>query len=475
MGRPAPGFAMECIDEPQSPSRQVQLADYRGRWLVLFFYPRDFSVVCPTELAGFSGRAAEFRSRQCDLLAASVDVVEAHREWLSTPPALGGIGPLQFPLASDDRGETARAYGSWSEEEQVATRGLFIIDPDGLLQYSVVHNLNIGRNVDEVLRVLDALQTGGFCPANWISADGVLDPEKALQPGRVIGHYRIRGPLGAGAFGSVFAARDLRLERPVALKVLRRSLEESRAALLSEAQSAAALNHPNICTIYSVEEEGGLPLIAMEYIEGQALDQRIARGLQEGDVRTIFYGICLGLAAAHARGIVHGDLKPANIIVNLAGEPKILDFGLARRRREQVHDTRTLLAQSAVHPQKIIGVSGLPSDSEQTIAVSRGFADGLAGTPAYMAPEQAMGQATVPASDVFSLGTVLYEMLTGRSAMSGLQPIEAIMRLHRSDLSETLPRDVGEPWRGMLTAMLQREPAERPLVADIAARAAELL
>lgn len=469
VGKAAPDYVLECIDASQSPVRQVQPSDYHGRWLVLLFYPHDFSLVCPTELTAFSGRAAEFRKRNCDLLAVSVDAIDLHRQWLSTSPVLGGIGAMQFPLAADPRGDAAKAFGCWNEEKQLATRGLFIVDPQGVLQYSVVHNLSVGRNVDEVLRVLDALHTGGLCPANWISADGVLDPDKAFEPGRIFGHYRIRDRLGAGAFGSVFSALDLRLERLVALKVLRRTLEESRAALLSEARSAAALNHPNICTIYSVDEEDGLPLIAMEYIEGHPLSDRIARGLDEKDVHNILYGISSGLAAAHGRGIVHGDLKPANIMVNVDSEPKILDFGLARRRREQVRSASALQSKLSVHPE----VSS--SNSGETFVALRESGSGLAGTPAYMAPEQAMGQVTVPASDVFSLGMVLYEMLTGRNAMAGLRPMEAIIRLHRDDFSNTLPGNVPERWQEMLAAMLQREPAERPLTSQIVARAAELL
>src|SRR5262245_48499127 len=141
VGQPAPDIVLECIDASQSPVRRVHRSEYHGRWLVLIFYPHDFSLVCPTELTAFSGRAAEFRTRDCDLLAVSVDTIDLHRQWLTTSPVLGGIGALQFPLAADPRGEAAKAFGSWNQEKQLATRGLFIIDPQGVLQYSVVHNL----------------------------------------------------------------------------------------------------------------------------------------------------------------------------------------------------------------------------------------------------------------------------------------------------------------------------------------------
>src|SRR5262249_4291269 len=157
--------------------------------------------------------------RNCRILGVSVDSIESHREWLATPPAEGGLGHLQFPLASDSDGGVARSFGIWLPETEVSTRGLFLIDPQGIGQYAVVHNMSVGRNVNEILRVLEALQSGGLCPAGWTTADGNLDPELALRPGRVLGHYRIQRLLGSGTFGSVFAAWDLRLQRNVALKL----------------------------------------------------------------------------------------------------------------------------------------------------------------------------------------------------------------------------------------------------------------
>jgi len=163
----APDFTLGCIDWENRNEHTVKLADYAGRWLILLFYPRDFSSVCPTELIAFSAQMTEFSRRDCRVLGISVDSLASHREWLETPRDDGGLGPLQFPLASDQGGEIAKAYGVWDAEKQVAQRGLFIIDPEGVLQYSVVHNLNVGRGVAEVLRVLDALQTDELCPCNW--------------------------------------------------------------------------------------------------------------------------------------------------------------------------------------------------------------------------------------------------------------------------------------------------------------------
>ena len=278
VGEAAPEFALTCVSATDRDSRFVRLSDYSGHWLMLIFYPRDFTFVCPTELTAFSARHADFGERDCRLLGISADSIELHREWLTTPPEDGGLGPIQFPLVSDPAGTAARAYGIWVNEKEVSTRGLFIIDPAGILQYAVVHNLNVGRNPDEVLRVLNALQTGKLCPASWTSADGTIDPERALQQGTILGHYRIRAKLGDGTFGVVFAAWDLRLERMVALKVLKRSIFESREAVLTESRTVAKLNHPHICAVYTVEEEDGLSVIAMEYVDGQPLSQNDCGG-----------------------------------------------------------------------------------------------------------------------------------------------------------------------------------------------------
>ena len=279
IGKAAPDFELQCVSTDDDCARSVSLHHYRGRWLMLFFYPRDFSFVCPTELTTFSARIEDFQHRECEILGLSVDSSDLHLEWLSTPASEGGLGPLQFPLGSDPDGTVAKAYGVWVPEKQVSTRGMFLIDPEGVLQYAVVHNLSVGRTPDEVLRVLDALRTGGLCPASWTSADGTIDLEGALEPGRILGHYRIRKRLGGGAFGSVFAAWDLRLERMVALKVLRSNLFESREATLSEARAAARLNHPYVCSVYAVDEEDGLPTIVMEYLDGQPLSNVIKEEL----------------------------------------------------------------------------------------------------------------------------------------------------------------------------------------------------
>ncbi|MFQ5701852.1 MAG: redoxin domain-containing protein [Acidobacteriota bacterium] len=223
IGRSSPGFDLPCTQVAGSARGRVSLADYRDRWLVLVFYPRDFSQICPTELTAISTRIEEFQRRGSDVLGVSTDSLESHGRWISTPPALGGLGKMNFPLASDADGTVARAYGVYLHRQHAALRGLFIIDPNGVLQYQVVHNLSIGRRTDEILRVLAALETGGMCPEDWCVDCPTLDPTALLKAGSVLAHYRIEEPIGSGSFATVYRAADMVLERRVALKVFKRA------------------------------------------------------------------------------------------------------------------------------------------------------------------------------------------------------------------------------------------------------------
>lgn len=145
----------------------MSLKDYASKWLILFFYPLDFTFVCPTEILAFSDRYEEFTALGVELLGVSVDSVYAHQQWLNTPRDRHGLGGLKYPLASDITKNVSHDYGVLIEEKGIALRGLFIIDPEGILQSATIHNLNTGRSVDETLRVLEALQSGGLCPADW--------------------------------------------------------------------------------------------------------------------------------------------------------------------------------------------------------------------------------------------------------------------------------------------------------------------
>ena len=179
IGNKAPHFSGEAAKDGEIV--EISLDQYAGRWLVLFFYPLDFTFVCPTELVAFSERAEDFKALGCDLLGVSVDSVHTHLAWMRTPREEAGVGELNYPLLSDLGKTIAADYDVLLDD--VALRGVFLIDPDGMVQTATVNNLPVGRNVDEVLRTVKAYQyvakNGGTCPANW--QDGEDGMEMSLD------------------------------------------------------------------------------------------------------------------------------------------------------------------------------------------------------------------------------------------------------------------------------------------------------
>ena len=167
VGKPAPDFNMPSTKNIDTLGENVKLSDYKGKWLILLFYPLDFTFVCPTELTAFSDRYQDFVDIGADIIGISTDSVFSHRAWLNTPRDKGGVEGLKYPLAADSTKKVSSDYGVLIEDRGVALRGLFVIDPEGILRYKVVHDLNVGRSTEETLRVIQALQTGGLCQAEW--------------------------------------------------------------------------------------------------------------------------------------------------------------------------------------------------------------------------------------------------------------------------------------------------------------------
>src|SRR5215207_3903234 len=267
-------------------------------------------------------------------------------------------------------------------------------------------------------------------------------------PVKSVAHYRLVEPIGAGGMGAVYKAYDTKLQRIVALKLLPSeyvSQQDRRRRFFQEARAASALNHPHILTVYEVGEDDGRPYIAMEYIEGETLRQKIKSGLQVKEILDIAIQIAAGLARAHELGIIHRDLKPENLMLSRDGYAKILDFGLAKLVAER---ERALAADSE---QKTL-IRGVQTESGT-----------LMGTVNYMAPEQLLGQRVDRRCDVFSFGVVLCEMLTGTAPFvhdKRIDKMHAILHgdpRFPSDGRPELPLDV----QRILTKALAKTPKER--------------
>ena len=180
VGQQAPDFTATAVFDQEF--QKVQLSEYRGKYVVLFFYPLDFTFVCPTEITAFSDRYKEFSSKNTEVLGISVDSKYSHLAWLQTDREAGGLGDIAYPLISDLNKTIAKDYNVLDEEAGVAVRGLFIIDPDGVIMHATVNNLPVGRNVDETLRALQAFQhirshPDEVCPADWTPGDPTMNPD----------------------------------------------------------------------------------------------------------------------------------------------------------------------------------------------------------------------------------------------------------------------------------------------------------
>jgi len=280
----------------------------------------------------------------------------------------------------------------------------------------------------------------------------------SCEPGAELGHYRIVRLLGRGGMGDVYLARDLTLERDVAVKVLpaaRGDHDDTRKHLLREAQTVAALDHPHICAIYEVgQAPDGSAFIVMQYVEGETLAEILQRGpMTVRDALVLTAQITEALSAAHKRGIVHRDLKPQNVIVTPSGRPRLLDFGLA----------------------KVVPPSTFPSDaSTRSMETVAGI---VKGTPAYMSPEQIQQRSIDGRCDLFALGAVLFECLTGERAFDGANAFEIfgqILHVHPPPVSR-LRAGLTERHDELCRRLLAKDPADRFQSADELTGALRLL
>ena len=272
-----------------------------------------------------------------------------------------------------------------------------------------------------------------------------------LNAATKLGPYEIAGPLGAGGMGEVYRARDTRLGRDVALKVLPEGLARDSERLRrfeQEARAASALNHPNILAIYDIGTHDGAPFLVTELLEGETLRERLQNGsLPVRKALDIAMQVAQGVAAAHEKGIIHRDLKPANIFLTNDGRAKILDFGLAKLTQQ---DNTSRIGET----QSPTRTSGGDARTEAGVVL---------GTAGYMAPEQVRGKPADARSDIFALGTILYEMLSGRRAFekdSSADTMAAVLKEEPAELSGEGKR-IPPALERMVRHCLEKNPAER--------------
>jgi len=266
----------------------------------------------------------------------------------------------------------------------------------------------------------------------------------ALSPGVSLGPYEIQSPLGAGGMGEVYRARDTRLDRVVAIKVLPGHLAsnpELRERFEREAKAISSLNHPHICALYDVGSQGGIDFLVMEYLDGETLADRLERGrVPLEEALPLARQMAEALEAAHDKGIVHRDLKPSNVAITADGHVKVLDFGLATMRA-------------------VAGARADASNSPTLLATTPGM---IVGTAAYMSPEQANGKESDRSTDVWAFGCVLYEMLAGHRAFEGDTVSEILANVLKSEPAwQQLPPETPDGLRRLLHRSLQKDPRQR--------------
>ena len=247
--------------------------------------------------------------------------------------------------------------------------------------------------------------------------------------GRTLSHYKVLEKIGAGGMGEVYKARDTKLDREVAIKVLPEAFAENKERLARferEAKLLASLNHPNIATLFDLQEHEGTHFLVLELVPGETLAERIQRGpIPIDEALPLFKQVAEGLEAAHGSGVIHRDLKPANIKVTPEGKVKVLDFGLAK----------------AMQPEEPV------ADSSQSPTLTKDTALGaIMGTAAYMSPEQARGKPVDKQTDIWAFGCCLYEALTGRKAFSGDSVTDILAAVVKSEPDwDALPLGDSQP------------------------------
>jgi serine/threonine protein kinase/Tol biopolymer transport system component len=346
-------------------------------------------------------------------------------------------------IGKSNSAEAVMTPNRWQEIERVYHAALQC-PPTGraaFLAEACKNDPELSREVESLL-AQDSSKTGPLDRPAWAGlASSAGGDVTVIAPGTQLGPYRIEGPLGAGGMGEVFRATDTRLHRTVAIKFLPRDKvadPEHKRRLLQEARAASALNHPNIVALHDIANDNGVDYLVMEYVPGKSLDKLITpKGLPLAEALNYAQQIANGLAAAHAAGIVHRDMKPGNVIVTSESQVKILDFGLAK------------LVERAP------GAEG-ETQTQESVLTKAGT---VMGTVAYMSPEQASAKTLDHRTDIFSFGVMLYEMLAGKRPFRGRSHVETMHAI----INDPAPPLVARPaeLQEILDKALAKDPKER--------------
>ncbi len=323
--------------------------------------------------------------------------------------------------------------------------------------------VNLGGNESDFMGVdQDGEKTDGLSVSKEVRSAKRLSPTPMFTAGTLVDHFKIRRQLGRGGMGSVFLARDNKLGRAVALKIINPALLGSTVAVhrfVREAQVTAKFSHPHIVTVYAVGDYQGCPYLALEYLEGQNLRQRLVeRQLSMPEVLRLALAIAEALSEAHEHGVLHRDLKPENVIVARDGRPRVVDFGLAK----------TVVADEPPPDGSVVESSAEPTEQPESLP---------AGTPNYMAPEQWLQEGTSPATDIWALGVMLFELCTGQLPFKGAGQAQLAVAIcgpeppPRVDEFVEVPLDLAV----LIWRCLSKEPKKRPSAAEMAQGLRELL
>jgi serine/threonine protein kinase len=296
----------------------------------------------------------------------------------------------------------------------------------------------------------------------------MVSEDRRLSSGSILGHFELDETIGAGGMGLVYKARDLRLERIVAVKVLAPELfenEKAKSRFTREAKLAAAISHPNVATIYEIDEQEGFSFIAMELVRGSTLKDMVSTGpLPLPQVLAIGRQVCDALEAAHELGIIHRDIKSSNIMVTPSGQVKILDFGLAKASPTSEEDLPIELPETKSSEEYLLledlETPAVRETSERFLLTNQGVA---LGTPCYMSPEQASGGPVDTSSDIFSLGVVLYEAASGELPFHGSSDRELLEAIQNREPVpiHAMTRNVPRAFKELLSLCLAKECRER--------------